>query len=50
MRGSVPPILEARLSPGEHLIEVGHAAPSSSRTIVVRARKTSLISFDIAGW
>jgi len=48
--GSVPPILELKLQPGEHVVAVGREAPAHSQAITVIAGRESALSFDLEGW
>jgi serine/threonine protein kinase len=48
LQGSVPPILEVNLSPGNHEIAVGHERPMESRSVSLQPG-TTLVSFDLEG-
>ncbi|HKP57057.1 MAG TPA: hypothetical protein VJV78_10065, partial [Polyangiales bacterium] len=48
LQGSVPPILEVNLTPGNHEIAVGHERPMESRSVSLQPG-TTLVSFDLEG-
>jgi hypothetical protein len=47
VRGSVPPILEVMLAPGNHEVAVGHEQPVQKRKISLSAGANELLSFDL---
>jgi eukaryotic-like serine/threonine-protein kinase len=49
-RGSVPPMLEAKVSPGKHIVAVGRDVPVRTRTVTVSARQQEVLSFDLSTW